>query len=137
MDWGVLVSTGFGPWILTDRWEQEHLMAVEGCYRRGSLFSKSRRSFHFQLPPTPSSPFPPSLASSAVWSMGPGQVAKHVQPSLPLRFPPPFLSHPDGLLFSCAARHRFQPGQMFDTGDNMFAPRRCSSAEIRATSLQI
>lgn len=27
-----------------------------------------------------------SLASSAVWSMGPGQVAKHVQPSLP---PPP------------------------------------------------
>ena len=41
-----------------------------------------------------------SLASSAVWSMGPGQVAKHVQPSLPpppsssllLHPPPPFSS---------------------------------------------
>ncbi|MEQ2208476.1 hypothetical protein XENOCAPTIV_001519, partial [Xenoophorus captivus] len=31
----------------------------------------------------------------------------------------------DGLLFSCATRRRFQPGQMFNTADNMFAPHRC------------
>lgn len=96
------------------------------------------------MPPS----LPSSLASSAVWSMGPGQVAKHVQPSLPPPPPPPppssplFLSHPDGLLFSCAALRRFQPGQMFNTGDNMFAPHRClqarngPNAERRAVPLR-
>lgn len=67
---------------------------------------------------------PPSLASSAVWSIGPGQIAKHVQPSLPHLLPPSRF-HPDSLLFSCATRRRFQPGQMFNTDDNMFAPRCC------------
>ncbi|KAK2857116.1 hypothetical protein Q5P01_005851 [Channa striata] len=43
----------------------------------------------------------------------------------PIHLPPPFLSHPDGLLFSCAARRRFQPGQMFNTSDNMFPRHRC------------
>ncbi|KAK5614222.1 hypothetical protein CRENBAI_007054 [Crenichthys baileyi] len=55
-----------------------------------------------------------------------GQWDQGKWPSMYRQASPPLPpSHPDGLLFSCATRRRFQPGQMFNTGDNMFAPHRC------------
>lgn len=63
--------------------------------------------------------------------MGLRHEARHIQPSLPpslpASLPPSYNSHlppsfpiQTALLFSCAARSRFQPGQMFNTSDNMF-----------------
>lgn len=69
-------------------------------------------------------PFPSLVQLSGQWDRGkePSMYSQTSPPSLSI------LSHPDGLLFSCAARRRFQPGQMFNTGDNMFAPHRCFAA---------
>lgn len=111
------------PWTLCPGSRTNAGASFEGADYYSLVYLKSLSISCAALPPPP-----PALASSAVWSMGPGQVAKRVEPNPPSTprspCPRPSRRPPVQLCRSpqVSARSDVQHG------DNMFARHRCSRA---------
>lgn len=113
------------PWTLFPGSRKSVGASFEGADYYSLVCLKSLSISCASLPPPP-----PALASSAVWSMGPGQVAKRVEPN------PPSTPTPRS---PCPRPSRRPPVQLCRSpqvsarsdvqhGDNMFARHRCSRA---------
>lgn len=115
-------------WLCVNFMFQRQSVVVVSRYYFLTYKTNHRSCIHFLQPPLPHAP--PFLASSAVWSMGPGQGAKRGEPSLPSICPLPSRRPPVQLCRSpqVPARSDVQHGRQHVHSSPLFITSVCHTA---------